>query len=187
MTLPPDVAALMATVGVAGKAYQDLSNDRAAQPGGASPWQLLRNVASPLDTRAGSSRPTSSDPGTWDVGGAKRSTARDDAFLVPSFEPNAKRPVVIEDRRAGAAPAKHPWVPGADEARVETRIEAHVEAGVRSQAAWTVNAERDRETSTPRLSLRAQHGEKSAGETSIGTPSREESLSGVLQRVSSWR
>lgn len=107
MTLPQDVAALLAAAGVADATYQDFSNERSDQERDASPWRLLRNVAMPGDASVAFG-PNSSGLADAGIEEAKRSTARDDAFVAPSFAPRAKRSPVNEDSRAHAAPFMQP-------------------------------------------------------------------------------
>lgn len=188
MTLPQDVATLLAVTGVAETAYRDFTADDLSQAQTASHWRLLRGIARRDITSQASSSASPRATGTApnDVDTLHRSAvfspamfdsqvpagARDDAFMVSSSSSEFSRAGNRErSLLAMAASAAGP-------AAAAGSSEAGVERKGSSPSSEPVGPapERRRESGLPRLSLRGQASE---------APRQETSLASVLQRVSS--
>lgn len=190
MTLPQDVATLLAATGVAETAYRDFTADDFSQTQAASHWRLLRQLA-PRD--ASSVAPASATPRAAatmpapNSGDTLRRSAvfspasfdsqapagfRDDAFMVSSSD---SEPTQAGNRErsllAMAASTSEPAMVSGDS---DWASERKGTSPRRDQAGAT--AERRQEGAFLRLSLRGQASEP---------PRQEASLASVLQRVSS--
>lgn len=190
MTLPQDVATLLAATGVAETAYRDFTADDFSQTQAASHWRLLRQLA-PRDAtsvapvsatpRAAATMPAPNNgdtprrsavfsPASFDS--QEPAGFRDDAFMVsssdsePSQAGNRERSLL-----AMAASASGPAMVSGDSESVSERKGM----GPSSDQAGPT-AERRREGAFLHLSLRGQASEP---------PRQEASLASVLQRVSS--